>query len=335
MIYYQAFDSAIPSVFVIGSPFQALCLVGAVRNLRLTDYRVVVIHSDRFMQVKTVLDKFGIEFETRHVGWHRWKMRWYRITSMMHRNNKYKRLFVGDFRNETLLYFGLQYVADGSDIVYLDDGNASIPLFDGSRTSLPLGKDTSHAMRVAERRGISFMKYFYSIYDGFSNSKYVIRKNELSILLSSNSGSTKSKVYFIGTNNSRYCACYNVPEESLMKVLEDVFKSIKERYPSSPLVYIPHGKDTSKKVYSICENNSVEYKNLNVPVELFFVNEEKPLAIYGFGSSALYNLKQMFPESEVLNVLLPSSASEDKLSIIKSISDYYESHGIKQVKIEL
>ncbi len=331
----NAFDSDIPSIFVIGSPFQALCLVGAVRNLRLTDYKVVVILSDRFVQIKTVLDKFGIEFETRHVGWHRWKMRLYRITSMMHRNNKYKRLFVGDFRNETLLYFGLQYVADGSDIVYLDDGNASIPLFDGSRTSLPLGKETSHAIRVSERRGISFMKYFYSIYDGFSNSKYVIRKNELSILLSSNSGSTKSKVYFIGTNNSRYCAVTNILETTLMRVIAKNFQEIKRKYQNADIVYIPHGKDSATKVKSLCEENGVEFKKLDVPVELFFIDQDSPLAFYGIGSSALYNLKQMFPQADVYNLFLPFRAKGDEMARKQSISDYYVSHSIKQVKIEL
>ena len=325
------FNSEIPSVFVIASPLQALCLVGAVRNLQINDYRVVVIDSVRYKQVENVLNRFDIRYECRYVGWHRWRMRWYRLTSLIHRQNKYKRLFLGDFRSITLLYFGLQYVSDGADIVYLDDGTASIPLFLDSRTSLPLGGDTHYVERLTKGRNICFMKYFYSIYIGFSSKKYIIKYNSLSILNHNTTVSIQSKYYFIGTSTEQYCKTYNIPEDSLVQALYNVFVMIKNNDPQAQIVYIPHGRDNSAKIKATCDKMNVEYKKLDIPVELFFVDEEKAHAIYGFGSSALYNLKQMYHDVEVNNVFLCPQVKGDAKNIMVSISDYYERCGIKKI----
>ncbi len=331
-MYNNAFDSMTPSVFVVGSPFQALCLVGAIRNLKLTEYKVVVIYYDRYYQVKNVLGRFGVNYELRYVGKYRWRMRWYRITSLIHRNNKYKRLFLGDFRSETLLYFGLQYISDGADIVYLDDGNATLPLFDGKRTTPPLGcLDTKYASVMTKYRKISFMKYFYSIYTGLPNEKFIIRHNSLDILNGNTSEIDNRRVYIIGTNTGLYCKSMNFPELTIVKVLETIIHSIRNKYLQTEIIYIPHGKDTSLEVKNLCDRYCVEYKKLDVPVELYFVDEIKPIAIYGFMSSALFNLKQMFPASEVYNLYLPPSGEGDTIARKKSISEYYKKCGIIQL----
>ena len=328
----SVFDSTIPSVFIIGSPFQALCLVGAIRNLKLTDYKVIVIRYDRHMQVKNVLDKFRIEYEVRYVGRYRWRMRWYRITSLIHRQNKYKRLFLGDYRSQTLLYFGLQVVSDGADIVYLDDGNATIPLFDDKRTSPPLGGlDTICAQLITRFRQISFMKYFYSVYSDLPNPKYEIGYNSLSVLVNSKNNKEKSNVFIIGTNTKLYCESMNVSEQTLLNVLESTLKSIKDKYAERGVVYIPHGKDKSINVKKLCETYKVRYQILDVPVELYFIDEPQPVAIYGFMSSALYNLKQLFPSTDVYNLYLTPTGGGDTIARKESIANYYKNSGIEQL----
>lgn len=331
----SAFDSETPSVFIICSPFQALCLVSAIRNLKLTDYQVVVIPSVRFTQVKTVLDRFGISFEIKDLGWHRWRMRWYRFSSLFHRRNKYKRLFVGDFRSINLLYLGLQYISDGADIVYLDDGNASIPLFDGSRTSLPLKHDTTYAKWLTQSRNISFMKYFYSIYADFPDSKYEIKKNSLHILLSPSKEESSSCIYFIGTNTVSYCASLNITVEAYMQVLCQIISYINQKYEEPEILYIPHGKDVSEEIKSLCKENNIKYQKLDMPVELYFVNQARPLAVYGFGSSALYNIKQMFPKTIVYNIFITPKAGGDTKARKVSISNFYERNGIIAIKKEV
>ena len=329
------FDSETPSVFVICSPFQALCLVGAVLNLRITDYRVIVIFSERYKQVVSVLERFDISHECRYVGWCRWRMRFYRVTSLIHRQNKYKRLFIGDYRNETLLYFGLQYVSDGSDIVYLDDGNASIPLFDGSRTTSPLGKSSGYAKWLSMKRNTSFMKYFYTIYADIPNNNYIICKNSLSVLHSKRSEATHNKVFIIGTNTNSFCKCYAILENDYIRVLNDLIGDIRVKYPNSEIVYIPHGKDSSEAVKEACDEWKIQYNKLDRPVELFFVDKEFAQVVFGFGSSALYNLKQMFPEADVYNVFIIPKAKGDVMARKVSISNYYEKCGILQIKMNL
>ena len=328
----NAFDSSTPSVFVIGSPLQALCLVSAILNLGIDDYQVVVINSVRLEQVKSVLDRFGIDYSLRFVGWHRWRMRLYRISSFFHRYNRFKRLFIGDFRNETLLYFGLQYISDGSDIVYLDDGNATIPLFDGKRTTPPLGRiDIKYATLMTRLRNISFMKYFYSIYTNLPNEKFVIKFNSLEILNRNTDGEDNRIVYIIGTNTIRYCEIMNVTERRIINILETVIQEIRSKYLQTEIRYIPHGKDTSVEVKRLCECYCVDYKKLDVPVELYFVDQHYPIAIYGFMSSALYNLKQMFPTSDVYNIFVPPPGEGDIAARKKSIAEYYNKCGIVQL----
>lgn len=328
-----AFNNTTPSLFVIVSPFQAICLVGAICNLGLSDYKVIVIQTDRFSQVKNVLEKYNILFEIRYVGKFRWRMRWYRLTSLIRRHNKYKRMFLGDFRSITLLYFGLQYASDGADIVYLDDGNATIPLFDDKRTTPPLGSDTKYAEMVCRLRRISFMKYFYSIYENLPNPKYEIMHNSLSILNTSRNDDQNKMVYIIGTNTKLYCESNNVSEDTIISVLSSTIDNIRQLYRESEIVYIPHGKDNSLALFQFCKSNSIEYKKLSVPVELFFTDECQPNAIYGFLSSALYNLKQMYPNTDVYNIYLPPKAG-DSLARKKSISEYYKKCGIIQLEFE-
>lgn len=327
----RAFISDTPSVFVIGSPFQAMCLVSTIFNLDIKDYKVVVIHTDRFGQVESVLKKYEVPFTLVYVGWHRWKMRFYRILSLLHKKSRYTRLFVGDYRSCTLLYFGLQYVADGSDIVYLDDGNATIPLFEDKAQFLMTGIDAKVSDLISRRKHMELMKYFYSIYEGYHNNKYVIEYNSLSCLCRHSSNEAGNKAYIIGPKIAFFCKRLGIEENVFLATLERVINDLKNRYGNVTVTYIPHGKDTTELAKEFCFNNNIEYYKLSEPVELYLLKEKRPLAVFGFGSSALYNIKKMFPSSEVYTVRFGSVKNEKKAIEKETVIEYYRRNGIIQV----
>ena len=60
-----------------------------------------------------------------------------------------------------------------------------------------------------------------------------------------------------------------------------------------------------------------------------------PLAILGFTSSALYNLKKIFPETRVVNVLYERDDSNMAYQEYKMLSDYYLNNGVELVTEKL
>jgi hypothetical protein len=325
----------IPSIFVICSPFQTLCTVSTIMNLKIDDYKIIVIYSARYNQIRTVLNEFNLSYEIRRVGRYSWKMRCNRILSLFHRNNKYKRLFVGDYRNKTLLSYGLNLVSDDSYVVYLDDGNASISLFRDSIDINQIYNKSKFQKAISRRRNIIMMKYFYSIYTGINNTRYNIVFNDLSVL-GNQKVSGKERVVFIGTNSDMYCSFLSINISDYYNILRNQIEKIRNNYPQTSILYIPHGKDTSEIVKKICEDNEIEYERQNVPVEMMFRTKFiVPIAIYGFTSSALFNLKKMFPECKVNNILIIPQIQSKNFNVYVSISDYYSQNGIQQINITL
>lgn len=332
----NAFQKGIPSVFVISSPFQALCLVSAIRNLEISDYKVVVISSDRDVQIQSVLNHYNLHYIIRYSGWHRWRMRLYRMTSFIHRKSRYMRLFLGDFRSIDLLYFGLQYVADKSPIVYLDDGNASIALFKGIAYAKPFGPIDERLIKgISKSRGLVFQKYHYSIYSMQNVVGFIVEHNSLSILRKSEDIAMSETIVFVGTNTERYCETMNIPENQFLLSLKQLLIDIRKNNPNRKIVYIPHGADHSENINRICMDLQIDFCRINVPIELYFLDKNSPSCIYGFGSSAIYNLKQMFPEACSCNVLVVPPNALESYYRKKSIADYYLECGIEQITIEI
>lgn len=60
--------------------------------------------------------------------------------------------------------------------------------------------------------------------------------------------------------------------------------------------------------------------------------EQVPLEIYGYTSSALVNLKMMFPTTRIVDMVFDVVTKSRKGDEIKLISDYYKTIGIQQLR---
>ena len=126
----QPFQQSTPSIFVVTSPFQALCAFNAIKAFEITDYRfyLALIEDIRNEQLFTLFQQQGIAYEVVNVE----KLtKTDRLQFLLPHFSRYKRLFIGDARNISQYFIGLSKVSNGGCMVYLDDGNDNIFLLKG------------------------------------------------------------------------------------------------------------------------------------------------------------------------------------------------------------
>lgn len=333
------FNHCIPSVFIVCSPFQALCAVAAIKQLEITDYRFVLYISaedPRNSQLFNYLNECNIAYKAIYNK--KWSYRYYQVCSVLRRLNKFKRLFIGDPRNVSLLYVGSNFVSNRASVVYLDDGNATISLLKSDQLYQYQGYNNSAVRIISKYRGLSIVKNYLTIFGDIRNKLFNISSLDLSnanIKMQSHLDG-KTGVYIVGTNLPVYSSVLNIPSELFVKRLDDLIVSLKKKYPSEKIIYIPHGRDTSEYAVDICSKYGCLFLKLNKIIELeLMAQESSPKVVIGFTSSALYNLKKLFPQTRVINVLYESDLNNENYQKYVTVSEYYKENGIELMKSTL
>lgn len=335
----NAFGLKAPSVFVVCSPFQALCAIAAIRQLKIDDYKMIAFFpkgNNRNKQLLNILELYHVDFEsfTRLSGI---VDKWYKLDALRHRKSAYRRLFIADFRNPTMFFVGCRFVSDEANIVYLDDGSATISFLQDHVANPITGVNKWFMQKVTNRRSFLLLKNVLTIYDDIPNPKYNIESLDLSIIINNrnNIGRAKEKngIYIVGTNISNYCIPLQYPTEKFIKKLEELFVWLKDKYDGDEIIYIPHGRDESKYAQDICGKYGCEFRRANEIIELELLKSPNPpKVIYGFTSSALYNLKRLFPHTDVVNILYNGNISNINYQEYLLLSEYYQRNGIETMK---
>ena len=329
------FEPHIPSVFVIASPFQALCAVSAIRQLQIDDYKVVAFlptDDPRSEQLDKYLRSEAIQY-TPIRRFNRLIWLYYKLDANRRRHNEYKRLFLGDFRGIILHFIGYRYVSDNSKVIYLDDGNITISILNDIISEPMNDNNRARLERVSKRRGFVYQKNLLTIYGNLENPKYLIKTLDLSYAVSQeNSMYKKSGVFIVGTNIERFCTPLDISKEAFIGSLKKLISNIKNEYPNERIVYIPHGRDTSEYALNLCKEYDCEFHKSEIMIELELLDLKiNPLAIFGFTSSALYNIKKIYPETRVVNVLYERDDSNIAYQEYKMLSNFYLNNGIELV----
>ena len=330
----KTFEKKVPSVFVVSSPFQALCALSAIHNLEILDYKFIIVLSNfrRDDQLLNFVKGQGLDYiiyETkRFIYWY------YLIKSLFRRNKGYSRLFVGDFRTYIQYWIGLQWVKDKADVVVLDDGSITISLL---QNSLGVWRNRIQLLCmgiVSNFRRIDPLRNVYTIYEGIDNPKFNISINRIEIIHNKEKGKV-SKIYFIGTKKKQFCDYYGWTNDMyFISALDIILNQIKKKYPEEEIIYIPHGDDVGEYAGELCKKRNVIICRPSVMVELFLLDSGCPLAVFGFMSSALFNIKKMFPGSKVYNIVFKSINNEQAKLECGKISEYYQNNDIEQLIYE-
>lgn len=339
MTVNKAFDKKTSSLFVVGSPFQVLCAAEAIHNFDISDYECLVPLNPteiRNSQTLELLDYFNIKYKILYSE-KRSKIRILveEIIKPIICSHNYNRVFIGDVYRINQLTLALSNIKRGGSLVYLDDGIATLSIFDG----LQLYKHEALHIRLrlinfmAGVRKIKLEKYFFTVYSDYDvdKEKFSIYPNNFSLLEQHLTYDLLSErtVMFVGTNTERYCQCYSLSVEELIKVLFDKLQILKHRFPNCKYVYIPHGRDTNSDVQNVCFQCGFEYTRIPVCIELHLLrNNIRPLAVAGFVSSALFNIKKIFKTENVINFYPVRKSSSFYLKNY-NVSKYYERNGIE------
>lgn len=185
---------------------------------------------------------------------------------------------------------------------------------------------------IGKSRKITFGKFLYTIYD-IPNDNYVIRLNNLDTFIKEKDSCAQNGIYIIGTNFSMYCQEGFVSKDVCKQQMEKLFCCLTSENKDTNIYYIPHGRDIETFPIELCRKYSVIYHPVDISVELYMKDlEQVPLEIYGYTSSALVNLKMMFPTTRIVDMVFDVVTKSRKGDEIKLISDYYKTIGIQQLR---
>ncbi len=324
-----AFRKGIPSVFVVCSPFQVLCAVEALREFEINDY-LFFVHinaneKNRIEQTFKVLNLFHIEYKAIDFtkDWSKFRL----FNAIIPRFNKYKRAFIGHFRVDYLFHTAFSHISNNSVVIYLDDGMNCLTLLDNTFRF----KDTINhkIINVASNlRSIIYNNHLFTIYSDYNkkNNRINIYPNSFKNISWDKNGKKDNSIYIIGTVVRDYCIATGITESKYLQCLERIFKTL--RASNDKVYYFPHGRDRNSEIKRICDDYQIQYIRPSSTIELYmFDSEYKPKQVYGFSSSALFNISLFFPNIEIYNYMYENNQDKD----YEEIARYFMKHGIKQI----
>ncbi len=332
MVNTDAFCQGTPSVFTVSTPFQALCALAAIRQLSISKY-LIVAHMPKGQETRNLqLQRFLIENNMKYRIYtpNGISFRYYKMSSLFRRETKFTRLFLANHNDSEGFIRSCCLVSDNSHVVYLDDGVQSISLFKGALLERKSSIELAFQSKLAKRRSLTLMRNFLTIYDGIPNPNFIIKKLDLSNAIKGLAREELGGIVIVGIVLTESCVIYNISKEELINKMDGLFKAIKEEYPNEPIIYIPHGRDTSEYANKLCLKNNAQFLKCESMIEVALLEKGiAPKAIFGYTSSALYNLKQLFPLTRVVNVVYRSDSESKIFQETLSISNYYTSQGIE------
>lgn len=328
--------SQIPSVFVIDSPFQVLCAVAAIRQLQIKDYKMIAVVTDnkkRNQTIRKTLDFFHILFTT--VKFDAIHYKYYQLYAMMHRKHGYHRVFIGFYDAPFHHTIGCCYASDGAEIVYLDDGAANINLLQHkSITSISDFHPKEWLQRLAVRRGIELYKNLLTIYNDIPNPAYNIAPLNFNAIFCGIKYGVPKDIFIVGTHSESYLSHFGMSKTEFVVMHDQLFARLKNDYSNQNVVFIPHRSDSGEYAVELCSKYGFEYRPVEMTIEMELIQcSNAPKAVFGFTSSALFNLKKLYPNTKVVNVLFQSKVPTDHYRNFLTISAYYEQNGIECLKI--
>ena len=263
-----------------------------------------------------------------------------RLSILRFRYNKYKRVFVGDFRSLQSHYCALLFASNKSTIISLDDGNCNVSLL-RNVYKLRVNKKVRllsywYFNAVAKLRHIQKDRYLYTLFSDIPNKTILCCPNHFkNIQLFPNTDYKRLEgVFFVGTNTCSFSDALSIQPESFYKFMEFIFEGIKKEHVNETTIFIPHGADDDSRVKQLCQEYDFKYERPDTLIELYLLDQNcPPKTVYGFTSTALFTIKKMFPQTEVINILFIGNYPNYERR--KSISDYYALHDIKTIAIDI
>jgi len=303
------------SLFIVGSPFQCICMLEAIHYYSIVDYNVIVNSDDvNYMMVSRLMECYNIKFTHK-----RYRHIFFDLLPLIFRKKvRYDNIFLGNFYALTYRDYAVIHAKFNASFYIMDDGIQALEIFSEHKRKVDRALWVKIVQTGYELLGcLKNIKSnnFFTIYDVYSD-KYNIIKNPFS-LLSSTTNSNKKGVYVISTNSS-VVQFKNFKYETYLELLKT---SINNRFGDVDIYFCPHRRDHNNDfLQSLCGNLGFKWFNTQISIEVDLIQSNVyPLYIVGFNSNALYTLKKIFKDSivETLMYHLVSERSDNETAEIR------------------
>lgn len=314
------------AIILIKSPFQLLCAINAIKDFEITNYKLYLFNNERIDQIISIANYFNLQFKIipglrKNVA----KSFFFYYNLFFRKFEKYDYLFVGDIRETHIILRGIIWLKMVNSIVYLDDGNVTIPFF-LNKIVFPFRQKLKMRLINTILYLRKIKKYYYTIYN-VKSSDYIIINNPFKI--SNCNDSTTNISLFIGTNSELFCNYNGIKKDVYLTTLEKILKSISKS--ATKFMYIAHGRESFKEINVICNELNIQYIRPDKCIEMYLIEKNyNVISAYGFGSTALYNIKKMYPNSDVRNINFYGSNTQS-CEEAKTISEVYNEIGISDI----
>lgn len=320
----------VPSLFIVTSPFQAMCAMEAIATMEISNYLFIIScgKDSRDKQLYQYLDDKGIVYVVEEIKGKRY-LNNFLATLFHHPRTSIHRAFLGDTDNMYQYLCAYKYLSNNSVIAFMDDGTKNIPVLMGKRKRKMKNKYFLCEWIIRKILNIRITNSFFTLFYDIATENFECRQNTFAHLAISTNQNAAYGVYYIGTNSIAYCKKLMIGFGDYIKSLEEQLKAIKERYKYQPIYYIPHGRDTNKAVESLCVELGINYIRASKTVELFIMEQaSRPIAIYASTSTALLILKKIYPSTTIYNIFFNGNLDSEYYKDYVMYSEYFSKHGI-------
>jgi len=322
------------AIFVVGSPFQALCAIEAIHYFEIDDYKVYIWEyegDNRRFQCLNVFSSCNIKAEP--IAANRFSIYKYMILNVF-LHNSFDIAFLGDIDAAAYRWYSLPLLNRKAKIIYLDDGNSTIDILNDIKKSGRRIKKNLYEMLLCGYKSIKIEDSFFTLFYNVTNPPIRIFKNDFKYLMQRVQGYTLDYEtgVFVGTASKGYMDVFNLSYEQYRVLLNEILIELKGRVKN--LIYIPHGRDNDNSIKNFCDCNNIVYKKLDVCIEMFLLQNCNNIMhlIAGFSSTSLFSLKKLFPDTRVINYCIKENCIKKKSKITDSYYDVANAYAIIDIE---
>lgn len=267
------------NLYIVESPLQLLCAYEAIKVEGQSEYCLLIRQTGRGNNDKhliTCVEKLRLNYQvitvrTDKVIFDLVKNVFFLIEIL---SKSYNKTYLGSYYSSFLKL--IRKFSRQKEVFYLDDGAATLR----AQNEIEENKCVINWFTFFNINPIDNQKIYKH---NFNSLKYMLKNREVKLS------------YFIG---QPYEKMINFSEEIYLSCLKEISKDYSKE---NPLIYIPHRiEDIS--ILNEVENIYILY--IDTPVEMFFVLDSIyiPERIYSCYSTALFSLKGIFPNTQVVAV---------------------------------
>lgn len=318
------------NIFLVGTPLQLLNAIEAIHHFELKNNVLILIH--RSMEANRVQMQSIVSMHA-----------WSEIIEIPYRSGSNLFSYIKIIRYLSYFTYNYMFVAKlesiqkifianikKNKVFLLDDGALTISIYENQIKPNKINKYSFKEIRffllglkIKVHDAINLFTYF----NLEATEQTSVVKNCLNFLKTSYlaaSSVDSERIYFLGQPSFKHI-CDIEYIDGVMNLTSWFDKKI---------VYIPHRGESSERLKSLIERNNslVEILNINMPIELYFLeNKIYPMHIVSYYSTALVTLKILY-DNCMSNYILISKNGCTPDALIK-IYRFLESSNVESVRI--